>query len=115
MKNYRLVSNLPVVSKLLETVVQLQLQSHLISNGLMPPTQSVYRASYNTETALLKIFNDMLMAADTGAAIALCMLVLSAAFNTVDHEVLLTKLQRMFGVSGVRGSAELAEVVLDES
>jgi len=100
MKNYRPVSNLPFVSKLLEKVVQLQLQSHLSSSGLMPPTQSAYRANYSTETALLKIFNDMLLAADRGEATALCMLDLSAAFDTVDHEVLLTKLQRMFGVSG---------------
>ena len=100
LKNYRPVSNLRFVSKLLEKVVQLQLQSHLTSNGLMPPTQSAYRASYSTETALLKIFNDMLMAADKGETTALCMLDLSAAFDTVDHEVLLAKLQRMFGVSG---------------
>ena len=61
MKNFRPVINLPFVSKLLEKVVQLQLQSHLTSNGLMPPTQSAHRASYSTETALSKIFNDLMI------------------------------------------------------
>jgi len=67
----------------------------------MPPTQSAYRAHYSTETAMLKIFNDMLLAADRGEVTALCMLDLTAAFDTVDHEVLLNKLNRMFGLSGI--------------
>jgi hypothetical protein len=59
--------------------------------------------------AQLKIFNDTLRAADIGEAMVLYMLDLSAAFDAVDHDVLLAKLQRMFGVG-----AELAEVVLDK-
>jgi hypothetical protein len=84
MKNYRPGANSSFVSKLLVRVVQLQLQSHLISNGLMPPIQSAYLVNYSSEIALLKIFNDMLMAADRGEATALCMLNLSTSFDTVD-------------------------------
>ena len=50
---------------------------------------------------MLKIFNDMLLAADRGEVTALCMLDLTAAFDTVDHEVLLSKLNRMIGLSGI--------------
>ena len=88
LKNYRPVSNLPFLSKLMEKAVQTQLQRHLDSNSLMPPLQSAYRACHSTETALLKIFNDVLLAADKGEITALCMLDLTAAFDTVDHDVL---------------------------
>jgi hypothetical protein len=101
LKNYRPVSNLPFLSKLLERIVQNQLQSHLNVHGLMPSTQSAYRAYHSTETALLKICNDILLAADEGDVKALCMLDLTAAFDTVDHDVLLSKLQQMFGISGM--------------
>jgi len=78
----------------------------------MPPLQSAYRANHSTETALLKIFNDVLLAADKGEITALCMLDLTAAFDTVDHDVLLLKLQNMFGIGGRRCGSDLAQVVL---
>ena len=64
----------------MERVVQTQtqLQRHLYSNSLMPPLQSAYRAYHSTETALLKTFNDVLLAADKGEITALCMLDLTA-------------------------------------
>ena len=100
LKNYRPVSNLPFLSKLLEKVVQNQLQHHLISNDLMPKFQSAYRQFHSTETAVNKILNDLLLAADQGQVSALCLLDLTAAFDTVDHSLLLTRLQRCFGVEG---------------
>jgi len=101
LKNYIPVSNLPFLAKLLERVVQIQLQRHLGVHKLMPLYQSAYRANHSTETALLKICNDALLADDEGEVTALCMIDLTAAFDTVDHDVLLSKLQQMFGINGV--------------
>jgi hypothetical protein len=66
----------------------------------MVPCLRLGQRTVRTETALQKIFSDMLMAADRGEATALYVRDLSAAFDTVDHDVLLAKLHRMFGVSG---------------
>jgi len=66
----------------------------------MPKFQSAYRQFHSTETALIKIFNDLLLAADQGQVCALCLLDLTSAFDTVDDDLLLTRLQRSFGVEG---------------
>ena len=79
MKNYRRVSNLPFLSKLLERIVQGRLQTFLDSNGLILKTQLAYRQYHSTETVVTKVYNDMLMAADSGQVSALCLLDLSAA------------------------------------
>jgi len=54
-KNYRPVSNLPFVSKLLEKVVQVRIQAFFDGNGLMPKMQSAYRQFHSTETAATKV------------------------------------------------------------
>jgi len=66
----------------------------------MPSQQSAYRQHHSTETAVLKVYNDLLMAADSGLVFALCLLDLTAAFDTVDHDLLL-RLERQFGLRGV--------------
>ena len=101
MTNYRPVSNLSFLSKLLERVVQKRLQEFLDSNNLMPVTQSAYRQYHSTETAVTKVYNDPLLAADEGDVSALCLLDLTAAFDTVDHELLTLRLERQFGLRGV--------------
>ena len=67
---------------------------------LWPKHQSAYRRGHSTETALIKIFNDLLQAADKGHVSALSLLDLTAAFDTVDHEVLISRLERRFGLKG---------------
>jgi len=100
LKNYRPVSNLPFLSKLLEKVVQARLLAHLNGNNLLPGWQSAYRRFHSTETAVTKVFNGLLMAVNRGQMSVLCLLDLSAAFDTVDHELLLQRLERQFGLCG---------------
>ena len=99
LKNYRPVSNLSFLSKIIEKVALLQLQDHLDQNNLLYPLQSAYRAGHSTETALLKIVNDLLCALDDGKVSLLSLLDLSSAFDTIDHHTLLSRLQHTFGIS----------------
>ena len=94
------LSNLQFVSKLVERAAAGQLQSHLVKNNLFPTLQSAYRPNDSTETALLKIKNDILINMDKQHATLLILLDLSAAFDAVDHQILLNHLCTEFGVSG---------------
>ena len=100
LKNYRPVSNLSFFSKITEKIVLSQLSTHLLQNNLFYPLQSAYRAGHSTETALLKIVNDLLMSLDKNAVSVLSLLDLSAAFDTIDHSILLHRLKYSFGISG---------------
>ncbi len=85
--NYRPVSNLSFLSKLIEKIVAIQFIDHLIKNGLTDPLQSAYKKGHSTETALLKVQNDILIDIDNNNVSVLVMLDLSAAFDTIDHDV----------------------------
>ena len=101
LKNFRSVSNLSFISKLLEKIVQTRIQAFFDSNGLMPRMQSAYRRFHSTETAVTKVFNDLMVSADNIQMSALCLLDLTAAFDTVDHDLLLLQLERQFGLRGI--------------
>ena len=101
LKNYRPVSNLHFLSKILEKVVLQQLSDHLNAADTLEPFQSAYRADHSTETLLLRVTNDLLMACDRGSVSILSLLDLSAAFDTLDHNILLKRLRLSFGISGV--------------
>ena len=92
-KNFRSVSNLRFVSKATEKVVTLRLNQHLVSNNIHDMFQSVYRIGHSTETALTRIHNDILLAIDDNSCVILLFLDLSAAFDTVDHDILLGRLE----------------------
>ena len=77
-----------------------QLRGHLLANNLSETLQSAYRAHYSTETVLLDVMNCLLGSADEGRVSILTLLDLSAAFDTLDHSILLTRLHDMFGISG---------------
>ena len=98
LKNNQRVLNLSFLSKLLDRVIQHRLQAFPDSNDLMPKTQSAYRRFHSTETAVTKIYNDLLFAAYGGQMSGFCLLYLTAAFDTVDHTLLLDRLQRQFGL-----------------
>ena len=98
--SYRPISNLSVMSKLLERLVAKQLVGYLTAFGLLPRLQSAYRAHHSTETAVLKVMTDILRALDTGNLAVLTLLDLSAAFDTVDHATLLRRLSVTYGLDG---------------
>ena len=104
LNNYRPISLLSFLSKLLERVVAKQLVHHLESESLFVHVQSAYRSFHSTETALLKVMNDFLLAVDVGDAAILALLDQSAAFDTVDHKILLDRLSARFGISGIAHS-----------
>ena len=93
-KNYRSVSNLTFVSKLLSRIVAKQLHDHLSQHHLYEKHQSAYRKRHSTETALTRVQNYILRAMDDSKATVLVLLDLSAAFATVDHNFLLERLKQ---------------------
>ena len=99
-KNYRPISNLPFLSKILEKCVQQQLTDHLEVNNLHAEKQSGYRINRSCETATLAVYNDLLCISDARTKVIMLMLDLSAAFDTVCHETLLKKLHKNFGLAG---------------
>ena len=100
-KNNRPVSNLNFISSLLESAVLLQIQKHLYNQNLLPQYQSSYQANFSTETLLLKLMDDILKSMESQEAAALVVLDLSAAFDTVDHDLLLVILKSHFGIDGI--------------
>ena len=80
--------------------MSLQITQYLKTNSLFEKHQSAYRQHHNTETALIKITNDLLLSADDKKVSVLVLLDLSAAFDTIDHAILLTRLQKTFGLGG---------------
>ena len=81
-------------------MVASQVKRHMDLHGLMSKYQSAYRKKHSTETALLCIKSDIHMSLARGKPTALMLLDLSAAFDTVDHTILLDRLSTWFGLSG---------------
>ena len=99
-KNYRPVSDLEFPHKLLERVVTSQLMDQNERNQLMESSQSAYHQKHSTETALLKVKTDLHNAMDNQDVTCLLLLDLSAAFDMVDHSILLGRLEQCFGIKG---------------
>jgi len=99
--SYRPVSNLPFFSKVLERIVNDQVSKHLNSNNLHHPFQSAYRAKHSVETALVRVQNDVATALDQRKSTMLLLLDLSAAFDTVDHDKLLLRMQDDYRMDGI--------------
>src|SRR5207245_6067925 len=100
LSTYCPISNLNFISKTLERIMHSQLTNHLESFPALCPYQSAYRQYHSTETALLRIYNDALLSIDQQKVSALVLLDLSAAFDTIDHQILLSRLASNFGITG---------------
>ena len=101
LKNYRPVSNLSFISKVLERIVYYQFLNHITANKLIDKFQSAYKPGHRNETALIRVVNDMLNAIDNGNLSLLTLLDLSAAFDTIEHSILLERLHTSFGIDGL--------------
>ena len=101
LSNYRPISNLSFISKLLEKYVASQIRQYMDENDLFDVFQSAYRPAHSCETALVRIQDDILHSLDNRNTVILVLLDLSAAFDTVDHRLLLDKLHEI----GIRDNA----------
>ncbi len=96
LNNYRPISKLPCLAKILEKVVYSQLMSFLSRFEILDKFQSGFRVGHSTESALLRVFNDLRIIRDA----ALILLDLSAAFDTIDHVILIKGLSHLVGIRG---------------
>lgn len=100
LSSYIPISNLPFLSKVLEKAVAALIQVHNHTYNLFEKFQSGFRAAHSTETALVRVTNDLLVAADQGFPSLFILLDLTAAFDTIDHCILLHHLQHLIGFTG---------------
>ena len=112
LRNFRSISNLKVISKVIEKVVAVRLQAYLDSYQLTEPLQSAYKPFHSCETALVRVHNNILLAIDNRHCVMLLLLDLSAAFDNVDHEILLKRLNWKFSICGTTGSPDVLLVKL---
>ena len=95
LSSYRPISQLPLTTKILERHVTMTMRRYLDDHGINDMFQSAYRPNHSTETALVKIFNYISLALGTGKKVVLCLLDLSAAFDTLKHSVLIDRLREI--------------------
>ncbi len=98
LKNFCPISNLAYISKLIEKIVDSQMTTHMTVNNLHDIMQSSYKENDSTETAMLHMHNDILTALDQNKPVLIICMDLSAAFDTVDHEIQLNHIEKCFGI-----------------
>lgn len=95
LKSCRPISKMPLVSKILEKVVA---AAFIDGCGILDRFQPGFRKNHSTETALVKVSSDIMMAADSGQYAVVVLLALTAAFDTMDHRTLMNTLSEMVGI-----------------
>ncbi len=98
--NFRPISNLPFLSKILQKMVSDQLKSYLSLNSIYEKFQSGFKSCHSTESALLRVLNDIMLTTDSGQFTALVLLDLSSAFDLVNHDILISCLEACVGLQG---------------
>ena len=98
--NYRPISNLNFISKILERLFLSRFQPHILTSSNFNKYQSAHRPGCSTETALQLLLDNICSTADASKLTLLVSLDLSAAFDTIDHSVLLKRLNCSFGITG---------------
>ena len=99
LKNYRPASNLSFLSKVIEKVISIRILGHILDNNIVDRFQSAYRAGHSCETALLRVYNDIVTTVGKGNG-SFLVLDLSAAFDTIDHDNLFYILEKYVGIGG---------------
>ena len=99
-KKYRPVSNLSFLSKVIEKVISIRILKHILDNNIVDSFQSAYRAGHSCETALLRVYNDIVTTVGKDNGSFLVLLDLSAAFDTIDHDNLFYILEKYVGIGG---------------
>ena len=98
--SFRPIANISFISKLIEKIIASQLIDYLTANNLLPPSQSGFRKGHSTESLLLGLLADIYGAIDRSELTLLSLFDVSAAFDSVDHEILLRRLTVSFGITG---------------
>ena len=98
LKNYHPVSNPHFISKVLDKLVVKRMEPHIINHSLYDSLQSAYRVAHTTDTAIIKIHNDIVNGIDKDQCIILASLDLSAAFDTVDHDIFIGRMHTYYGI-----------------
>ena len=99
MMNYRPVSNLCLLSELVERCMLRQLIINCNTNSLIPDFQSAYMENYSMETSLIKMCSDISWSMEKQQIIMMVIFHLLATFDTVDHGILLNILQNHYGIT----------------
>ena len=98
LKNYRHVANLSFIQFFFENAISTQIHSYLINNDIVDNFQSAYKTGHSCETALLRVYNDIVTTIGWGNGAMLVLLDLSAAFDTIDHANLFCILEKYVGI-----------------
>ena len=111
LKKYILVSNLSFLSQVIENVISIRILGHILENNIVYSFQSAYRAGHSCETALLRVYNDIVTTVGKGNGSLLVLLDLSAAFDTIDHDNLFYILKNMSDLAVVHWFGHIFVIV----